>query len=232
MHQQVSDQHKPPPPIQAGDVFARAFDCDADLSTIIAAKATFQDYSPRATILSARDKAPLVHVVIRGQAHSIALAIDGRMILVADFRSGDMFGEAAVLSAYQTADDVVAVDLVRTGRFGSATFIGLIENYPRVALAVSRRLTERLSVTTRRMVEGATLSAGGRIHAELLRLARAGEGMTITPAPVFTEFALRVHSTRETVSRAINALEKRGIVRRSDVGMTIVAPHRLEELIY
>lgn len=232
MHQQVTDQHKSPVPPAVGDVFARVFDCDADLSNVITAKAAFQDYPARATILSARDKAPVVHVVISGQAQSIALAIDGRMVLVAEFRSGDMFGEAAVLSAYQTVDDIVAVDLVRTGRFGSATFIGLIENYPRVALAVSRRLTERLSVTTRRMVEGATLSAGGRIHAELLRLARAGDAMTITPAPVFTEFALRVHSTRETVSRAINALEKRGIVRRNGAGLIIVAPHRLEELVY
>ena len=232
MHQRVSNQHAKVVPHHAGDVFARTFDCDADLSTAIAAKATFQNYPPRATILSARDKTPVIHVVISGQAQSVALAIDGRIVLVADYNIGDMFGEAAILSAHQMIDDVVAVDLVNTGRFGSATFIGMIENYPRVALAVSRRLTERLSVTTRRMVEGATLSAGGRIHAELLRLARAGDAMTITPAPIFTEFALRVHSTRETVSRAINALEKRGIVRRSDAGLTVVAPHRLEELVY
>lgn len=232
MHHQVSDHLRKPVSHLVNDVLTRAFDCDSNLSTVIAAKAVFQDYHPRTTILSARDAAPVVHLVISGEAQSVALAIDGRMVLVAEFRTGDMFGEAAVLTTYQMIDDVVAVDLVHTGRFGSAAFIGLIENYPRVALAVSRRLTERLSVTTRRMVEGATLSASGRIHAELLRLARAGEAMTITPAPIFSEFALRVHSTRETVSRAINALQKRGIVKRSDAGLVIVAPHRLEELIY
>ncbi len=232
MYRHVNDQKNGATTSMVGDVIARAFNCDADLSTVIQSKAEFNLYPPRSAIVSGRDKTPVVHLVISGQAHSVALAIDGRMVLVADFRSGDLFGEAAILLAHRTPEDVVAVDQVHTGRFGSAAFIGLIENYSCVALAVSRRLTERLSVTTRRMVEGATLSAGGRIHAELLRQARAGEAMTISPAPIFTEFALRIHSTRETVSRAINALEKRGIVKRTSVGLTIVAPHRLEELVY
>jgi len=56
--------------------------------------------------------------------------------------------------------------------------------------------------------------------------------MTIAPAPVLSQLALQVQSTRETVSRAISALEKRGIIRRDPQGLTVVAPHRLEELIY
>ena len=31
--------------------------------------------------------------------------------------------------------------------------------------------------------------------------------------------------------RAINALERRGIIRRDGDGLTVVAPHRLEEMI-
>jgi DNA-binding MarR family transcriptional regulator len=50
--------------------------------------------------------------------------------------------------------------------------------------------------------------------------------------PVFAEMALALQTTRETVSRTINGLEKRGIVKRADNALAIVAPHRLEELIY
>jgi len=49
---------------------------------------------------------------------------------------------------------------------------------------------------------------------------------------VLSQFALQVQSTRETVSRAINALEKRGIIRRDEHGLRVVAPHRIEELIF
>ena len=71
----------------------------------------------------------------------------------------------------------------------------------------------------------------GRVHAELLRLARLADGRVIRPAPVLAKLAVRVQSTRETVSRTINALERRGIIRRERDALVIVAPHRLEEMI-
>ena len=43
--------------------------------------------------------------------------------------------------------------------------------------------------------------------------------------------AVRVQSTRETVSRAVSALERRGIVRRDGDALVIVATQRLEELV-
>ena len=76
-----------------------------------------------------------------------------------------------------------------------------------------------------------TLSANGRVHAELLRLARAQDGRWIRPLPVLSDLALRVQTARETVSRAVSALERRGIVQRHEDGLEIVAPARLEALI-
>ena len=84
---------------------------------------------------------------------------------------------------------------------------------------------------TGRMVERTTLSAAGRVHAELLRLARAGDGRTIRPAPVLAALAVRVQSTRETVSRTINALERRGLIRRDAEAFFLVAPQRIEEMV-
>ena len=55
--------------------------------------------------------------------------------------------------------------------------------------------------------------------------------MTIRPAPVIADLALRVATTRETASRAVNGLERRGIIRRDGDGLTVVAPNRLEEMI-
>ena len=128
--------------------------------------------------------------------------------------------------------EVSATMSVDAGQIGVGTFIGLMERYNCIALSVAHALTLRLTQTTRRMVEGATLSAPGRIHAELLRQARGGEAMTIRPMPILSSFALYVQTSRETVSRTISALEKRGIVRRDGDGLTVVAPHRLEELIF
>jgi DNA-binding transcriptional regulator YhcF (GntR family) len=62
-------------------------------------------------------------------------------------------------------------------------------------------------------------------------MARASPGFVIRPVPVLTELAVRVSTTRETASRAVKAVERRGIVRRDSDSLTVVAPQRLEELI-
>jgi CRP/FNR family transcriptional regulator, cyclic AMP receptor protein len=216
----------------AEGVIARAFGCGPEVTAQITASAAFRSYPARGAILRAGEVNEKVYLVVEGTAEAVALSIDGRLVLVEDYQVGDVFGEASLTGAVTVSEDVMARDRVAAGHFSAVFFSGLIENHGSIALAVSRTLTRRLTKATRRMIEGATLSAQGRIYAELLRQARNGDDMVIRPAPVLAAFAQRVQSTRETVSRAINLLEKRGIIRRDAAGLTIVAPHRLEELIY
>jgi CRP/FNR family cyclic AMP-dependent transcriptional regulator len=218
-------------PTDAQLVLAQTFACNGDVAVAIAAKARLRDYPARAVIVAADRIFEQVHVLVDGHARMLAFAIDGRLVAVEDYGKGDLFGETGLFEAEPAQHDIAAV-VASKGAASNAVFLDLMANYHCVALAVSRRLVARLSTITRRMVEGATLSATGRIHAELLRQAQAGSAMTISPAPVLSAFALQVQSTRETVSRAINALEKRGIIQRDEQGLRIVAPHRLEELIY
>jgi CRP/FNR family transcriptional regulator, cyclic AMP receptor protein len=219
-------------PLDAPGVIAIAFRCDAAVARIVAAKAVYRHYPARAAIVGDKPLPQQVHIVIAGRARMLAYAIDGRLVVVEDFKAGALFGESALFDFATASHEVAAVDPVDAGAFERHIFLALMSGYSCIALAVSRLLVARLEATTRRLVEGATLSAAGRIHAELLRQARASQDMTIRPAPVLATLALSVQSTRESVSRAINALQKRGIIRRDEVALTVVAPHRLEELIY
>ena len=209
-----------------------AFACDTNQARVILSKATVREYPVRMTIIESDALNDQLFIMLAGHAQMHSYAINGRLIVVEDYHVGNIFGEGGLISAQIEAEQVVAVELVQAGSFQNQIFIGLMSTYSCIALAFSRLMVERLSKTTRRLVEGATLSANGRIHAELLRQARAAQAMTIKPAPVLSIFAQSVQSTRETVSRAISALEKRGIIRRDELSLTIVAPHRLEELVY
>lgn len=217
---------------QAVAVFAQTFGCGNDLADVLVAKGRTRAWPPRATIVESLGANTAVFLMIDGHAHALALSVDGRLVLVETFGKGAIFGEASLIGDSRSEHEVAAVDHVQASQFAAQTFVALMENYSCIALTMSRVLTARLQETTRQMVEIATLSAPGRIHAELLRQARATPGMAITPAPVLSEFALTVRSTRETVSRTISLLEKRGIIRRDKNALTIVAPHRLEELVY
>lgn len=144
---------------------------------------------------------------------------------------GDFFGAIANPTPDPEEADVVAVEEARTAVFRILDFLGLAETHACVGLALSKMLLKQLRATSMRISERSTLSAIGRVHAELLRMARLGDGKTICPAPVLVSLAVRAHTTRETASRAINALERRGIIARQADILVIVAPHRLEELI-
>jgi CRP/FNR family transcriptional regulator, cyclic AMP receptor protein len=213
-------------------LIGRSFGCDEAVARQIAARAQARGFPAQTVIIRAGDADPDAWLMLAGEARAIAYAPGGQFILVHIFLPGDMFGEATGLSVAATASEVTAVVSVEAARIAVSQFIALMEQHHCVALSVARALTLRLSQTSRRMVEGAMLSAPGRIHAELLRLARDGANMTISPAPVLALLALHVQSTRETVSRTISALEKRGIIRRDADSLRIVAPHRLEELVF
>ena len=213
-------------------VLAQAFGCNPDIAAAMAAKARLRAYPARAVIVAGDQLFDHVHVLVDGHARMCAFAVDGRLVAVEDYGKGDLFGETGLFEPEPARHDISAVIASKAAAFANAVFLDLMANYHCIALAVSRRLVARLSTITRRMVEGATLSATGRIHAELLRQAQAGTAMTIAPPPVLSNLALQVQSTRETVSRTISALEKRGIIRRDEHGLKVVAPHRLEELIF
>ena len=166
-----------------------------------------------------------------GKAHALAYGFEGQVVLLHEFLPGDFFG--AIASAEPEPEDanIVAAEELRAAVFLALDFLTLVETYGCVALAVTRTLLKQMRASAARMAERTTLSAAGRVHVELLRLARLGDGRTVRPAPVLASLAVRVQSTRETVSRTINALERRGIIRREENALVIMAPHRLEEMI-
>lgn len=219
-------------PEAALPIIQQTFGCAPSLAGIIDGRATYKNYQPRERLIESGETQRNAFLVVSGRAHEMALSLDGRLILVQEFGPGDLFGEATILGEHVATEEVVAMQVTEAGQFRAGDLIGLIENYSCVALAFSKLMTQRLRQTRRRLVEGTTLSASGRIHAELLRQARACEGLKISPPPVLSEFALLVQSTRETVSRTMSNLEKRGIIKRDAVALEVVAPHRLEELIF
>ena len=213
-------------------IVSRTLGCDALLAAVVAQQARYRSWPHRATIVAEGDDLAVILLLISGRARMLAYGVDGRVVLVQDFAVGDLMGEGALIDEGPAESEIVALDPVGAGSFAPPVFVALMSTHACIALAVSRLLVARLGMATRRLVEGATLSAVGRVHAELLREARAASAMTIIPAPVLAELARTVQTTRETVSRAISVLERRGIVRRTAEALTVVAPHRLQELIY
>ena len=216
---------------QVGNLLGRVFGCSAELADHIRRRGRLRAYATRVTIVKQGDRVSTLFVVINGRAHALVYSVDGQAVLLHEYRSGDLFG--VMTSPYSATHDadVVAVEDVSAFLLDGVVLALLAEQHACIGMALLKFMVERLQQTSSRMYEHAALSAVGRVYAELLRQARASPDLAIRPCPVVADLALRVSTTRETASRAVNALERRGIIRRDAEALVVVAPHRLEEMI-
>jgi CRP-like cAMP-binding protein len=153
-------------------------------------------------------------------------------MLLNEFAAGDIFGAIGQPDTAAQEADVLAVQAMRTALFAALDFLGLLERYGCIGLAVSRMLVRQLQAINTRMVEEVILSAQGRVCAELLRMAEGSQdNRRISPPPVMAHLALRVHSARETVSRIVSGLERRGLVRREPDALVLVSLRQLRDTI-
>jgi CRP-like cAMP-binding protein len=216
----------------AGDSLAAirlAFGCGDVLAETIATMARESRMVRGAVLwpLPGRDETTLLTL---GRAAEMAYGREGAVLVLHTIAPGEFYG--SLLGGGEGGTQVEALADSAGAHFSTATVLRLMEGYSCVALALARQMAARIEAMRRRMVESALLSATGRIAAELLRQARAQPDRTIRPMPVWAELAVQVQSTRETVSRAVSGWEKRGLVKRVEGGLQVVAPHRLEELVY
>lgn len=209
---------------------AGAFACDDQLAGTIAALAHEAPLVRGAVLwpLSDRDETTLI---LAGRAQEVAYGQDGTMLQLSVLGEGDFYG-SLMGSGEDDAAQTEALSDGRGAHFTTPALVRLMDSYGAVARAINRQLAARLGTLRRRMVEATLLSVTGRVCAELLRRSAGADDRTIRPMPVMSELAVSVRSTRETVSRTVSQLEKRGMVRRTEGGLAIVAPHRLEELVY
>jgi hypothetical protein len=85
------------------------------------------------------------------------------------------------------------------------------------------------------VVDVSTLGVQHRLHAELLRRARAAgvvdNRARLDPAPRHAELASRVSTYREQVTREFSALTKQGLLEKDGAGIVLTDVARLERMV-
>ena len=171
--------------------------------------------------------------VLSGRAKAIAFSENGEATWVGYFQKDDFFGHTALLSDNTPPFEIIAETDVEVLFVAAETMKQLLTEQENLGLEIAKDLAGRLDQMTHRLIEAFTLSAKGRICAELTRLSRvigiAPDTRIIRPNPVLVELAERVNSTRETVSRTVSDLQKKGILAREPGAIIITNPDRLRE---
>jgi hypothetical protein len=142
-----------------------------------------------------------------------------------DIEAGDLFGEFAAIDGEPRTADVVAVTDTLVACLSADQFWDLLRQHATVCNAIMRRITGIIRSTQQRVVEFSTLPVRGRLHAELLRLARpaaADEAQAvISPVPTHAEIASRISTHREAVTRELSGLARAGLIEKRGTDLII-----------
>lgn len=166
-------------------------------------------------------------LVIEGGMRIEAFGLEGQRQQLAQYGPGEFLGAYPAPAVHRA--EIASLMETSLLRAEAVRLAELVAEDAQIGAGMARLLARQLDRALDRMMARTTYSAAGRVYAELLSLAQGAE--RIAPPPKVTMLALSANTTRETASRAIAALIRRGIISRDDRELIIHAPRMLLELV-
>lgn len=171
--------------------------------------------------------------LLAGRLRVVDLTEDGREIGLSMLSPGDYFGELSIIDGQPRSASVVASEPSLIALLPAAQAANLIFSYPTVAKRVMQRLTQKIrSDSNHRAILGIQ-SARRRVYALLEQLVRIAPGglTVIENVPPQQEIAIMANTSRETVSRAVQALIQKGVIEKDLRRLIVRQPEQLKAMI-
>ncbi len=206
--------------VPRGRELLRSVSIFAELDAASAAElerlAQVREYDDEAVIASQEEPGDALFVLVKGRVKVVLYGDSGREIILNVFKSpGDFFGEMSLLDDEPRSATLVASEPSRLLVLSRADFRAHIQRHPKTALRVLTELSHRLRRADEVIGNLALLDVYGRLAGKLKELAEAeGEvtedGFLVRSRPTQAEIAATIGTSRETVSRALSELARRG----------------------
>ncbi len=139
-------------------------------------------------------------------------------VIFADIGAGEFFGELAAIDGRPRSASVTTLTLTMVACMPAVVFRDAMSRHADISAQILRLEVARVRVLDARVCEFSTLGVRDRVRAELLRLGRLRTDQpnyaVISPPPTHSEFAARISTHREAVSREFAALERGGLLKR------------------
>ncbi len=206
---------------------AACFGCSEESATLLATYMIERRFARRTPIALRGDVCTQIYLILDGNVAAEIFGFDGLYAQLARHGPGEIFGAYPAPGNHRA--NITALCDTRLLSVGALDLVSLAQAHADIGAGLSQLLARQLDLLLDRMAARIGLSANGRFHKALLELADS-EGV-INPAPVISALALSVNTTRETASRALAALLRRGIVERHADTLRIVSRRMLEELV-
>ncbi len=176
-----------------------------------------------------------VFFIVSGRCQVVIFARSGRYICFDDLTTGQYFGAIAAIDGLPRSASVVAATDSLIASMAPEVFSSTLEQHPSVTMTLLGEFGRIIRVSNERIVELSIHGAPYRVQTELLRLARTAmvneQTAMLSPAPVHSDIASRVSTTRETVARVFGDLTRQGLLRKAPGTLYVKDVPKLAELV-
>jgi CRP/FNR family transcriptional regulator len=202
----------------------------------IASTVTERHYGRHEFIVRESDTGDVFYLIIRGNVAVSHTDPHGHETILSILKEGDFFGEMAMFDSSLRSASIKTLSEVDVGMIQQETFLGMLEQHPRLARQFVVVLAERLRVANRLVATTTSQDARARVASLLLYLAeRFGEpsegGTRINLRLTHQEMANMIGTTRETVNRALNRFWDEQLVDRRSPQLVLTDLNGLRALI-
>lgn len=180
---------------------------------------------PEQVIVMEQDWGESIFLLCSGLAKVRTYTSDGDEVVMSLLGRGDIFGEMVALDEAVRSADVVALTPLQLVKFRVAPFASLLKQNAQFAISLARLEASRLRDLNRRFALQSA-DATTRLLDSLAYIARKSSddnsSETIIPALPQRELALLAGLARETASRTLSKLRRRGTIVEIDGNLKLV----------
>jgi CRP/FNR family transcriptional regulator len=198
----------------------------------IAAFASPRRFAAGQVIYIEGEPAESFYLLEHGWVKATRMSRDGREQAMLFLESGEVFGDIAVFSDTTYPGTVVALEDVDVWTIPADEFLELTKQYPALAMAVIRHLSDRLLHYIRLVEDLSLRNVEARLANTLLQHAEAHDGQLVVPRrgwTTFDEMAVRLGTVRDVLSRALKTLEAEGLLKVEKQTIVLLDPKGLAE---
>ena len=176
------------------------------------------------------EPAEALFIIERGWVKATRMSPQGREQALRFLHTGGIFGDVAIFTGSPYPGTVTALEAVDLWLIPAADILQLTGENPTLAMAIARRMGERVLEYVELIEDLSLRSVEARVAHTLLRHAITKDGQLMIPRypwTTFDEMATRLGTVRDVLSRTLRALENDGLLRVERSGIILLDPEGL-----
>jgi CRP/FNR family transcriptional regulator len=203
----------------------------------VAEVAVPRGWEPGQVVFREGDASDTCYVVRHGHARAIREHADGRTITLANFGSGDIFGELAMFEDERRSATVEAIEQMSVVGVLGPDMRRLMGEHPGIAMRLVIALGRRLRETNERLSRQSFQTVQSRVAVVLSDLVQAAvddgrPGQDVLVTATQADLAQLAGSSRESASRFLAVLERAGVISQGRGRLVVHDPEALKQYVF